>query len=70
MKRAYNLECDNCGKEIQKGKKVCLLVIGEEVVSDEYGFHDFKFCKKKCAIEWRDKNTTFEFIDEELFQDE
>ena len=70
MKRNYKLECDMCGKEIPFGKKVCLLEIGGEVVSDEYGIQEFKFCKRACALKWRDKNTSFEFIDEELFKDD
>ena len=67
MKRNYNLECEECGKEIKKGKKVCLLNVNEEVVGDEYGITAFKFCCKKCAKFWLDKNISFEFIDEKLF---
>jgi hypothetical protein len=68
-KRNYKLTCDRCGKEIPIGKKVCLLEINGEVVSDEYGVMEFKFCSKKCALEWRDRNTTFKFIDEGLFNE-
>ena len=70
MKRNYKLKCDMCGKEIPFGKKVCLLKVNDEVVSDEYGIIEFKFCKRNCAMEWLQRNTSFEFIDEELFQDD
>jgi len=67
-----------CGKEIPFGKKVCLLKVNDEVVSDEYGVIEFKFCKRACAMKWLracamkwlQRNISFEFIDEELFQDD
>ena len=68
MKRNYKLECNNCGKEIQFKKNVCLLKIGGEVVSDEEGISEYVFCKKDCALRWRNKNTSFEFIDEGLIE--
>jgi len=67
MKRNYKLNCYNCDKEIPFKKKVCLLKIGEERVYDEYGIDAFIFCSKKCALEWRNENTSFEFINEECF---
>ena len=70
MKRNYKLECDMCGKEIPFGKKVCLLKVNDEVVSDEYGIIELKFCNRACAMEWLQRNTSFEFIDEGLFQDD
>ena len=59
-----------CGKEIPFGKKVCLLKVNGEVVSDEYGVQEFRFCKGACAMEWLQRNTSFEFIGEELLDNE
>ena len=68
MKRNYKLNCYNCGKEIPFKKKICLLKINGEVITDEEGISEYVFCEKDCALKWRNKNTSFEFIDERLIE--